>query len=205
MTEVRKQPTEKIVSPMTSLASFPGNFRLHDQNPDERILLFIRKHKVILLLEVLGYSLLLFVPVLVQIVISYMANALFNGIEEVNTFFSSKFWIIIWMVWIAYLLKGYYNIFFKWFYNINLLTDHRFIDFNFIGIFRNRIEETSILNIQDAKDSQKGLLQSLFNMGNMEVLTASENTVFNLDNIPSSHKVRDFVMDVVIAKKQEKK
>jgi len=204
MTEVRKQPTEKIVSPMTSLASFPGNFRLHDQNPDERILLFIRKHKVILLLEILGYSLLLFVPVFVQIVISYMANALFNGIEEVNTFFSSKFWIIIWMVWIAYLLKGYYNIFFKWFYNINLLTDNRFIDFDFIGIFRNRIEETSILNIQDAKDSQKGLLQSLFNMGNMEVLTASENTVFNLDNIPSSHKVRDFVMDVVIAKKQEK-
>ncbi|MFW5719532.1 MAG: hypothetical protein ACOCXT_00710 [Candidatus Dojkabacteria bacterium] len=204
MTEVRKQPTEKIVSPMTSLASFPGNFRLHDQNPDERILLFIRKHKVILLLEILGYSLLLFVPVFVQIVISYMANALFNGIEEVNTFFSSKFWIIIWMVWIAYLLKGYYNIFFKWFYNINLLTDNRFIDFDFIGIFRNRIEETSILNIQDAKDSQKGLLQSLFNMGNMEVLTASENTVFNLDNIPSSHKARDFVMDVVIAKKQEK-
>jgi uncharacterized membrane protein YdbT with pleckstrin-like domain len=103
------------------------------------------------------------------------------------------------------MLRGYFNIFFRWFYNINVLTTNRLMDIDFLGIFFVRAEETSIADIEDVKDTQSGIIQSIFNMGNLEIFTASGVTVFNLDNVPKSYKVRDFVMDVVVAERKKNK
>ena len=58
--------------------------------------------------------------------------------------------------------------------------------------------------IEDAKESQAGIIQSLFNMGDLTILTASGGTVFNLDNVPKAHKIRDFIQDVAVKIKDKK-
>lgn len=195
----------KRVNPLTSLASFPLNISVNGQNTDESILLFVREHKIILFGDLLLYTLILFLPSFIRILVTYLdSNFLSKSITNTN-FFESKWWTVINITWFAYVFTGYFNIFFKWFYNINILTTERFMDIDFLGIFSNRIESASIVDIEDIKDSQKGLLQSIFNMGDLTLLTASGATEFSLANVPKAYKVRDFIQDVMIQVKEKRK
>jgi uncharacterized membrane protein YdbT with pleckstrin-like domain len=198
------QPPFKKVSPLTSLASYPCNIRVHGQNNDEKILLFIREHRIILFFNLLFYSIILFVPFLIQLAVRLFDRYLFDNTINTTDLFESKYWLVFSILWFAYVLKGYINVFLKWFYNINILTDNRLMDIDFLGIFKVRTEEASVVDIEDVKETQSGIVQSIFNMGDLEVLTASGVTAFNLDNVPKSHKIRDFMMDVVVAERKRR-
>jgi hypothetical protein len=193
----------KIVNPMASLASYPANIQLCDINQNERILLFIRESKIILLFDMLIYFVVLFLPFFAKWAAMLINGKLLNGSLAFDGFFESKYWYALIVTWFAYMLRGFFNIFFRWFYNINLLTTDRFLDIDFIGIFKNRVEETSIMDIEDAKDTQNGLFHSLFDLGNLEIFTASGETVFNLNHVTQASKVRDFIMDVVVAERKK--
>lgn len=191
-------PKMKRVSPLSSLASFPANICIDGQNPNEYVLLFVREHKIILVINIFLYAIIMFLPQILRWLVGSLDQNIFGSYLHTQTFFGSNWWIVINIAWFSYILTGYFNIFFRWFYNINLLTTERFMDIDFEGIFSNRIETASIKDVEDAKDTQVGLLQSLFNMGDITILTASGGTIFNLDNVPKAHKIRDFIMDVKI-------
>lgn len=195
-------PKERVVNSLTSLASFPCNIKVYGQNPDEKILLFIREHKITLLSSAIGYLLLLLIPFFLEWTLKLLNSYSLNGLINMDKFFNTKYWYAILLVWLAYILRETFNAFFSWFYNINILTSNRFVDIDFINIFKIRVEETSIEDIEDVKDTQSGITQSIFDMGDVEVFTASGATVFNLNNVPKSHKIRDFIMDVVISKRK---
>ncbi len=199
------QALYKKVNPLTSLASFPCNISIQGQNNNERILLFIREHRITLLFDLLFYSIALFVPFMIQYFFNLFNKLILNNTINVGEFFGSKYWRVFILLWLSYMLRGYFNLFFKWFYNINVLTTNRLMDIDFLGIFFVRAEETSITDIEDVKDTQAGIIQSIFNMGNIEVFTASGVTVFNLNNVPKSYKVRDFIMDVVVEERRKRK
>lgn len=203
-THLRKPaPPYKKVSPLVTLASYPFNIHVHGKNEDEIILLFIREHKVTLFFDILLYSIVLFVPYFIRISLELLNKYLLGNTISFGNFFQSTFWIAGNVLWLAYALRGYFNIFFRWFYNINILTNNRLMDVDFIGIFSVRIEETSITSIEDVKDHQKGIIQSVFNMGDIEIFTASGKTTFSLNNVPKAYKVRDFMMDVIVAERKK--
>ncbi len=184
------------VNPFATIASFPSNVCVDGQNPNEYVLLFVREHKVILLINLILYTFILFLPQILKSLLTYLDINIFGSFIGINNFFNTNWWTIINIGWLAYVLTGYFNIFFKWFYNINILTNERFVDIDFEGIFDNRIESAMVKDIEDAKDTQSGLLQTIFDMGDISILTASGGTVFSLSNVPKSYKVRDFIMDV---------
>jgi hypothetical protein len=196
-------PALKRVSPLASLASYPNNITVYGQNQDEKILLFVREHRIVLFFSVLAYSVGLLVPFLIQWTAVLMNRYFFNNTFDTAAVFGSRVWLVVVLFWFSYMLKGYFNIFFRWFYNINILTDNRLVDIDLLGIFTVRVEETSILDIEDVKDTQSGLIQSIFDMGDLEIFTASGKTTFSLSNVPKSHKIRDFIMDVVVAKRRQ--
>jgi hypothetical protein len=198
-------PNTKVVSCMTSLASYPANIKIYGLNNDERILLFVREHRVILFFNLILYSVVLLLPLFIRVSAQLINSRLLNSTytADLDNIFNSRFWTAGLVLWLGYILKGFYNIFVRWYYNVNILTSNRFIDLDLIGIFNNRLEETSVKDITDAKDVQPGLLQSLFSMGSLEIFTASGKTTFSLDNVPESQKIRDFIMDVVIMEKKK--
>lgn len=194
----------KKVSGWTSLASFPSNICVDGQNKHEKVLLFVREHKVTLFFNIFAYSIVLVMPFLIRFAITYLNNTLLEGFINISPFFNSNWWKIIIIVWFAYVFTGYFNIFFRWFYNINILTTERFVDIDFINIFENRVESAAITDVEDVKEEQAGLFQSIFNMGDLTLLTASGGTAFSLDNVPKAHKIRDFIQDVAIKMKDKK-
>lgn len=195
----------KQVSGWASLASFPSNICVHGQNTNEYVLLFIREHKIILFFNLLLYLIVFLIPYVLKAFISHVDNDFLNNALGSDVFFSSKWWAIILVGWVAYMLTGFFNIFFHWFYNINIVTTEKFLDIDFETIFSNKVETASLIDIQDVKDVQNGIIQSTFNMGDIILLTASGGTIFSLNNVPKAHKVRDFIVDVCTKVKQIKK
>lgn len=203
-TSSTSQPKLKVVNPFTSLASFPSNICMHDQNGDEYVLLFVRQHIVILLINISIYMIVFFGPWILQAILIYIDNSVFGGVLQIQKTFDiyRNGWNIIILCWIIYCMTGLFNIFFKWFFNINILTNQRFVDFDFVGIFDTRAESAAVTDIEDIKDAQTNVIQSIFNMGDLTVLTASGGTIFSLEDVPRAHQIRDFMMDVTLKVKR---
>lgn len=190
------------VSGFESIVSFPKNIYLSDQNKEEFVLLFIRQHKIILFFNIFVNLLLLLFPFIIEFFLSLINQNLFNNFFNLDVFFKSKWWNIAILSWIALILSYVFDSFYRWFYNINVLTNEKFIDIDLESIFSSRVEVASLFDIQDAKDSQKGIIQSIFNMGDLVLLTASGVTIFSLDNIPKAHIIRDFITDIIVKVKK---
>ncbi len=75
-----------------------------------------------------------------------------------------------------YLALSFYGImnFLLWFYNVYIVTDERLIDVDFFGLLYKNINVTQIRKVEDVNYSQKGILSSFFNFGDVVIQTASE-------------------------------
>lgn len=198
MDPIIKPEKFKEVSGITSLASFPKNIKLDEQNNDEYILLFVRQHKVVLYVNLILQIFVFVLFVGCAFLINRLDSFFLNGVLQTKLFLESKYWWVVILCLVSFTLSNLFDTFYRWFYNVNILTTEKFIDIDLNSIFSSRVEAASLLDIEDAKDTQNGIIHTIFNMGNVTVLTASGGTVFSLDNVPRAHKVRDFIMDTVI-------
>ncbi len=193
------------VSPFTSIATFPGCFHFTDQDPDEYILLLVRQGKIILIIDLLINLIVPLAPFLILLAIKGLntVGRNINVIIETELLTSSKWWLVFIVFMLSYGLISYFNIFFKWFYNINILTNKRFVDLDYQTIFNVGVETAALQDIQDVKNRQSGIFQTIFGLGDVEVLTASGKTTFSLPNVYQAHKIRDFIQDVILAVKEK--
>jgi len=178
---------------LAALIFTPKTIRFENQNPDEKILLLVREHPAVFAWNALMTLFGVFVP----FVLIWTYN-FFSSKGYLAFTIDTQWWVVGIMLWYLYLLSNIFRRFISWFYNVNLMTNERFLDLDFSSFTDYRVKECSILKIQDAKDMHAGPWQMLFDMGDIVVHTASEDTRFELENVPNSSKVRDFIMDVVI-------
>ena len=193
------------VSPFTSVATFPGSVRFVDQDPDEYMLLFVRQAKIILIIDLLINLIVPLAPFLILLAIKGLniVGQNINIIIKTEVLTASKWWLVFIVFMLSYGLISYFNIFFKWFYNINIVTNKRFVDLDYQTIFNVGVETTALQDIQDVKNRQTGVFQTIFGLGDVEVLTASGKTTFSLPNVYQAHKIRDFIQDVILAVKEK--
>lgn len=198
-----KYPRRQHVSGLTTLASFPVDVYVHGQDPSEQVLLFMREHIVVLIFNFVIYSVFaLPFPFYLRFFVNFINDIAFNNALNLDFLFQTSVWIGFILIWLMYSFKNYLNIFLRWFYNVNVLTNNKFVDLDMISLFNVRTEETTVDNIEEVKELQPSIFQSIFHMGNIEIYTAAEKTQFTLSNVPQSNNIRDFVTDVVSAKKQ---
>ena len=187
------------VKPANSLASIslmPSNIRFANQNSDEQVVLFIRQHKVILF----GY----FFRFLINLIIPIGVFFLFQWLGSFDVFKNSRIDIkgvyifAAFLVWYLWSFTSFFSDFLFWFYNAYIITSQRLIDLDFIGVTKNSVKELALSNIEDVVDTRNGVLQTIFDMGRVDISTASESTKFFLNNVPKASKVRDFIMDMAL-------
>lgn len=84
------------------------------------------------------------------------------------------------MLW--YMALAFYGIqsFLLWFYNVYIVTNERLVDVDFLGLLSKTINVTQLSKIEDVNYSQKGLMQSMFDYGDVIVETASEQKTTDL-------------------------
>lgn len=154
--------------------------------PDEDIIIVVRKHWFINLVDTLSIIIIGLVPfigvaiVAPLIVVHPAVPALFTSIWLLAV------WMMLFTVWTNYYL------------DIWIVTDKRIINIDQIHLFKRDTSTLRIERIQDMKIEKHGFFATLFNFGNLQVQTAgAESSFYIIKGIPDPSYVRNAILERV--------
>ncbi len=173
----------------------PNTSRTEELQPGEQVVLFLRPVWYILLGDLIGAALLYLVPAVLCFI--------FWGT------LSSWFAMPLVGPWLVLLVGAYaaiiwlflFRAFTDYYLNTWLVTSFRIIDADQLGIFKRRVSELHLANVQDVTTEVKGVFQTMLNFGDVLVQTASEEDLFRFENAPRPDHVKEEIMKLVEAEK----
>lgn len=139
----------------------PKGTRFESQDDDEVIMIMGRRHFITNLKWIAMACFAFFVPF-------FWSEFPMVKVLDDNTSFTLS------IVWYSALLFYIIQNFLLWFYNVYIVTNERLIDVDFFGLLYKNINVTHLSNIADVNYSQRGLLSSFFNYGDVIAQTSSE-------------------------------
>jgi hypothetical protein len=175
---------KKPFSFLTAFAVQPRNLHYEDQEKEEKIVLFLRRH----FFTNMGWIVIAFCLALVPIfAFSFFS---FKSIPLSYRFLGIVGW---YMIVFAYAFER----FLSWFFNINIVTDQRIIDINFPSILYKDISECRLENIEDVSSKIGGFARSFLNYGDVLIQTAGALPEINFESIPFPDKAAEIINDLI--------
>jgi membrane protein YdbS with pleckstrin-like domain len=168
----------------------PRSIVFNDQHDGEELYLLIRKHQITNVPWIVGVFILFIIPIVVNVIGLYFAPALSENIPLILKFGMFMFWYLL---VIAYAFER----FLIWFFTVNIITNDRIIDVDFIGLINKNFSEAQFTKIQDVSSEIRGPIQLTFNFGDVFVQTAAEMTNIEFDDIPNPDQVSRLVGELV--------
>lgn len=177
-----------------SLIEKPENIKFENQENDEKIELFLRAHWIENSSWIITAILLTILPlILVQLDLQFNLNLLstippqliFGGL------------IIYFMLVIAFVIEN----FLFWYFNADIVTNKHIVDINFYSLLSREITEVGLEDVEIVSRQSGGILDSLFNFGDVIIETAAEQKNIRMDNISNPDFVVDKIQDLREARK----
>jgi len=86
--------------------------------------------------------------------------------------------------------------FFDFYFDIHILTSRRLVDIDQNRLFSRNISELWLEDVQDVRVNQNGIMETIFNFGDLEVQTAGTKPNFILQKIPFPQEVSSLIIDL---------
>lgn len=178
----------------------PGvsNYIFKGRREDEEIVLFLRRHWLILVFKLIPAF---FFLLILLVVFLLKANLLvfFNLEKEIfNLALASLgmfFWIWLFVSWIDYYL------------DVWIVSSQRVINIEQLGLFRRSISELELGKIQDVTSEVTGVVPTLFDYGYVYIQTAGEKERFVFQQVLGPARVKNIIMqlqkEVLLKEKKE--
>ena len=161
---------------------FPQKLRFAGEEKEEEIVLVIRTHWM---------SQSRFICLSVGLLIlPFILNKL---LMSADASFKFGLFVLCFLLSMSSFIYG----FLKWFYNVNIITNKRVIDYDFLGLFTSEISEARLDKIEDITSKQSGVLKSLFDVGSVYIQTAGAKAEIEFDNITNPKLVRDILNNLL--------
>lgn len=154
---------------------------------DEKILMQIRKHWFVLLLQSIGVIILAILPLIIGIFVLATLPAISSTAAALFTFFASL-WLLISWIGLAIIWTNYYL-------DMWIVTDRRIVYVEQISFFVREVTTLSLERIQDATVRYGGIIETLLDFGTLRVQSAGavENEVV-MHGVPHPNDVKRFVL-----------
>lgn len=178
----------------------PLRLSFDSQHESEEVILLGRRHPITNLGWISLVVIALFVPTI------WHSFPFFSALSDLVLEKVTILWYlsIIFFVIMNFLL---------WFYNVYIVTDERLIDVDFTGLLSKTVNVAELHKLEDVNYSQNGLMDSLFNMGNVIVQTASEQktqdasgelSAFTFEKISNPDKVVQVISQLIDNEEEER-
>lgn len=188
----------KYRSQWGSLLLRPQGVKFESMNDGETIIVLGRRHFITNLNWLAMVSVLFFVPFF------WNEFPFFSSLND-NVHLAV---VILWYLGISfYVLMNLL----MWFYNVYIVTNERLIDLDFLGLLNKTINVTQISKLEDINYTQRGLMSSMFNYGDVIAQTASEQrsgdtgdgevSAFTFESVGDPNEVVRIISDLM--KKEE--
>jgi len=157
------------------------------KDPNERIVLVLRRHWVIITSKIFVSIILFLMPFVIFFILSsnypdfteYPYNYIF---WFVSLLYIGALWLYFLTAWLDYYL------------DIWIVTNKRIVDIEQHGLFKREVSEFSISKVQDITINIRGVFQTLFKYGNVQIQTASESKNFTFHQVPNPYKAKDIIL-----------
>ena len=189
---IHKIATE--IRPKNSIGLFshycpnPAGVSFVNQENNEHIVLFLRKHFITNVPWILSTALLLILPIFVIAIFLYANFSLFS--------ISPNIIFILLVFYLLIVLNMALVNFVVWFYHVGIVTQKRLLDLDVYNILNHHLAETNVTEIVDVSYSQQGFAQSFFNYGNIPIQTEAIKANFEFELAPKPATVSDIITDL---------
>lgn len=163
------------------------NFHFKGQNPNEEILLVIRRHWFDIFQQFLVVFLMIFLLIFSFFIFPYFLDD-FNGakIRTLTLFLENSFAVLIWLyaflIWIDY------------YFDVWIITNKRIINVEQKGLFMRHISELELPKVQDVTTEIEGIIPSILNYGDVHIQTAGTVTRFVFWHVPNPYRIKGIIM-----------
>lgn len=156
---------------------------------NEKIILMLRRHPLIIYTKIAAIIIITAVPFVMfpfiakflpQIIV-YPRNILLILTAIIYYMFVWTYFLIVW--------TDYYL-------DIWIVTNQRIMDIEQKGLFSREVSEFSISRVQDVTVDIVGILPTLFHYGDVHVQTAGEAKQFIFRDIKNPNKVKDTILNL---------
>jgi uncharacterized membrane protein YdbT with pleckstrin-like domain len=157
--------------------------------PDERIVLKLRKHWMILVRDTIGTCIIAFLPILVLAIIQIIAPE-YADFSNYLAFmsFATSLWFVLIFLSLAVIWTDYYL-------DLWIVTDKRIISVDQISLFNRKVTTLSHERIQEIIVKEENFVQAFFNYGTLDIETASPTDGdATMEGIPEPEQVRQKIL-----------
>jgi membrane protein YdbS with pleckstrin-like domain len=169
---------------------------LPGKQPDEKVLMTIRKHPIVYIRISVVFFLTAIVPSIIFIIV--WANN-FPVRTAGNT---GVIGLLAALIFILYALAIFLIAWLDEEFDLFVLTNKRLIDITQVGFLKRKVATTPLNQIQDTTSDISGILGTVLNYGQVDVQTAAGNASdFTIDHIPDPALVARSILEVANQKK----
>lgn len=170
----------------------------------ERITASVRKHWFVLLLELLPFAVLAWLPTVIPSFIgNVIENAeLSNSTSSVsashlfqNLTFDPGLIQFLFGLWLLVMWIGAFNTFTRYYLNQWIITTNRIVYIHQHGFFSREVSSFLLARVQDVTTDVQGIFATLLGYGSLNVETAGDSSKdFKMYGIPHPTALRDLIM-----------
>jgi|PlaIllAssembly_1097288.scaffolds.fasta_scaffold121883_3 uncharacterized membrane protein (DUF485 family) len=196
---IKDPPSKAFLMLLGMVNTYPKNAKFATQNPDEYVVMIVRKHVFRNASWLINAFLAFIMPLLLIAVIGYwdvnFNESLFSTSELVMGANTQILFALL-LFYFGFVATYVYFSFIHWFYDVFIITNERYISIDFDILHGRTIVDIPLSDIIDVSEKVLGFLPTLIGYGNIEFKTTSEKFII-LDNIPNPTWFRDSFVDLI--------
>jgi uncharacterized membrane protein YdbT with pleckstrin-like domain len=177
---------------MLSLIHLPN----HGQN--ERTVLFLRRHWLVLVKKIFAYAILGFLPIFFYFFIrENFSTDYFSGpnIYPLVILAASSYYLLVWLL--------FFYSFVDYYLDVWIVTNQRIINIEQQGLFSRVVSEQRLNRIQDITSEVRGFWATILHFGDVYIQTASETPRFIFKQVPDPYNIRITLNNLIEQDKRE--
>jgi hypothetical protein len=174
---------------LNAFIEYPLGVRFANQEADEQIVLFLRRHFITNVPWITITLLLLIAPFILIPIATFVIELPFTLPANLTVLLLLFYYLIVF---------GYAFInFLHWFYNIGIVTQKNIIDIDYSEIVNVHVAATKVTQLEDVSYKQSGFFKTLFNYGDVFLQTAGNLPNFEFLRVPNPGKAVDIIHDLI--------
>jgi uncharacterized membrane protein YdbT with pleckstrin-like domain len=159
------------------------------QQADEEVVTLIRRHFFAILPAFISAGLIYFCAILAMVFVPIFAPIVVTG-------FAYNIFVLILSLVFLFNTVFLFNNWVLHYLHVAILTTEHFVEVEQSGLFARKISEMTLDKIQDVTASQKGIFNTLLDIGTVEVQTAGELPNFIFEYIADPNTTAQKIMEI---------
>ena len=168
--------------------------------PGEEVIEAVRKHVFVLLLSLLPFAFLAWIPSLVPLVFAFIAQATPDGaLVPYASVLTGQYARLFYGLYLLVIWSAVFNTITLYYLNEWIITTTRIIEIHQYGYFSREVSSLLLIKVQDVNINVDGIFGTVISYGQLEVQSAGTAEHFIMDDIPRPEHLRDVIMREIAA------